>query len=108
MEGKGKGKGVDKSAKKRKRIVSSFSILPADLFSKAQTSKCPQVVETSGGVTISQALGTLLDTEKKYEKVKEVNSKLYEKIKRDRGSVEALKENFIEASSSYRESKAKC
>ncbi|KAI9198750.1 hypothetical protein LWI28_021551 [Acer negundo] len=52
-------------------------------------------------------LGTLLDTKKKYEKVKEVNTKLYEKIKCDRGSVKALKNKCNEAFSLYRRETSK-
>ena len=53
-----------------------------------------------------QALGSLLDTERKYKRVKDVNSRLYEKVKQDAQLIESLKGNLTSASSSYRKSKA--
>ncbi|KAK0573717.1 hypothetical protein LWI29_012392 [Acer saccharum] len=55
-----------------------------------------------------QALGSLLDTKKKYARVKDLNSKLYDKIKRDRGLVESLRDKLEGASTFYRKSKAEC
>ena len=51
-------------------------------------------------------MGTLLDKEKKYESVKEVNVRLHEKAKRDNALIGSLRDKFTEASSSYRKSKA--
>ena len=53
-------------------------------------------------------MGSLLDTEKKYAKVKEVNVKLYDKVKRDRELVDSLRADFDVASTSYRRAKAAC
>ncbi|TXG58291.1 hypothetical protein EZV62_016120 [Acer yangbiense] len=188
----GKGKGVEDGTKKRMRVISGVTMLPAGLSSKTHTPKCAHVTETSGGVTISKAapnppnvipldhsvvdkplafviflesngieggpptyyadppafeydttqspiapdnginffcsyaknmlrsreatifgkmstaIGTLLETKKKYEKVKDVNTKLHDKIKHDQVLVRALKDNLGQASSSYQKSKALC
>ncbi|TXG63382.1 hypothetical protein EZV62_010376 [Acer yangbiense] len=67
------------------------------------------ITPENGVEFLGQALGSLLDMEKryeemrgKYEKAKEKNSKLHDKIKRDRGINEALRAKFGEASTSYR------